>query len=145
MRTQGSGTIINVASTAATARGGLLVSYAPAQAALVTFSRCLGASLAGSGAVVHCLCPALSPETDMGRDAVERFAASEGVTPQAWIDRTLSRPLLSPLMVGEAAVALTKKPEWGVWQVSGKGLEPFAFGVPPQSPAGSKAEAQEAR
>jgi len=61
----------------------------------------------------------------MRRDAVERFAAQEGVTLQAWIDRTLSRPLLSPLMVGEAAVDLTKRPEGG-WQVSSKGLEPFA-------------------
>lgn len=126
MRSQGSGVIINVASMAATARGGLLISYAPAQAALVTFSHCLNASLTGSGAVVHCLCPALSPETDMGRAAVEQFAAHEGITPQAWIDRTFSRPLLSPPMVGEATVEIAKRPEGGVWEVSGKGLEPFA-------------------
>jgi NAD(P)-dependent dehydrogenase (short-subunit alcohol dehydrogenase family) len=101
-----SGMILNVASSAAWAAYEQLVSYAPGKAALVAFSRCLDAYGASSGVAVHCLCPTLTTETSLGRQAIEAHAEHFGLSPEDYVDRYVAKPLLTPEMVGEAAIRL---------------------------------------
>jgi 3-oxoacyl-[acyl-carrier protein] reductase len=129
MRARGSGTIVNVSSSAATAAVGVLISYAPAKAAVVAFSRCLNASLEGSGVVVHCLCPDLTTQTDLGREAVEMFAGLEGTSFADYVERNPGVTKLSPAMVGDAVATLARQPAGGVWKISAGGLEPVDFDV----------------
>jgi 3-oxoacyl-[acyl-carrier protein] reductase len=129
MRGQGSGTIVNVSSSAATAAVGVLISYAPAKAAVVTFSRCLNASLEGSGVVVHCLCPDLTTQTELGREAVEMFAGLEGTSLEDYVQRNPGVSKLSPAMVGDAVATLARQTEGGVWKISAGGLEQIDFDV----------------
>ncbi|MCW2986655.1 MAG: fabG, partial [Conexibacter sp.] len=66
LRDGGAATLVNVASGAVPIASPGHVSYSPAQAALVSFSRCVGAWLAPSGVAVHCLCPDLTPAGGVG-------------------------------------------------------------------------------
>jgi NAD(P)-dependent dehydrogenase (short-subunit alcohol dehydrogenase family) len=117
------GMILNVASSAAWAAYEQLVSYAPGKAALVAFSRCLDAYAAPSGVAVHCLCPTLTPETSLGRQAIEAHAEHFRVSPEDYIDRYVAKPLLTPQMVGEAAIKLADVRPGDVWLVAGSGLQ----------------------
>ncbi|MDR2188962.1 MAG: SDR family oxidoreductase [Azonexus sp.] len=64
MRSAGSGSIINVASTAGLRAGGLLASYAASKAGLVHLTRVMALELAARGVRVNALCPG-NIETDM--------------------------------------------------------------------------------
>jgi NAD(P)-dependent dehydrogenase (short-subunit alcohol dehydrogenase family) len=81
MRRQGHGTIVNVASAAAAAATALHVSYSPAQAAIISLSRCMDAWLAGAGVAVHCLCdpdPGRRGGEDGGDDLRRRGRPDDG-------------------------------------------------------------------
>jgi NAD(P)-dependent dehydrogenase (short-subunit alcohol dehydrogenase family) len=123
MRLQGSGTIVNVASGAATNASALHVSYAPAQAALLVLSRCMSGWLAEAGVAVHCLCPTLTPAGGVGRAAVAIFARENGVEPEEWLDRRFGGDRLAASEVGAAVVELADEPSGAVWWIGPAGLE----------------------
>jgi short-subunit dehydrogenase len=129
MRSRRSGTIVNVSSSAATAAVGVLISYAPAKAAVVTFSRCLNASLEGTGVSVHCLCPDLTTQTDLGREAVEMFAGLELLSFAEYTRRNPGVTKLSPAAVGDAVLDISRQPAGAVWKISAAGLEQIDFDV----------------
>jgi 3-oxoacyl-[acyl-carrier protein] reductase len=123
MRARGEGAIVNVASAAAIARTPLHVSYSPAQAAIASFSRCVGAWLAPDGVVVHCLCPSLTPEGGVGRAAAATFAAENGVDAEEWLRRRFDGHTLTAAAVGAAVAELAGVPgDGGAWYLDAAGL-----------------------
>jgi NAD(P)-dependent dehydrogenase (short-subunit alcohol dehydrogenase family) len=122
MRARGGGVIVNVASAAANARSALHVSYSPAQAAIASFTRCVGAWLEPDGVAVHCLCPSLTPDGGVGRAAAAVFAAEEGIDVEKWLAHR--RPhRLTAATVGDAVVELAGRDGGGaVWHLDADGL-----------------------
>lgn len=123
MRAQGSGTIVNVASGAATNASALHVSYSPAQAAILVLSRCTSAWLAEAGVAVHCICPTLTPAGGVGRAAAAVFAREQGLEMDDWLARRFGTDMLAASEVGAAVVELTDERSGAVWWVGPAGLE----------------------
>jgi NAD(P)-dependent dehydrogenase (short-subunit alcohol dehydrogenase family) len=134
MRRQRHGTIVNIASAAAAAATALHVSYSPAQAAIVSLSRCMDAWLAGAGVAVHCLCPGLTPAGGVGRTAATIFAAEDGLTMEEWLQQRFQDRLMAPEAVGAAVVELAGDPAGDVWLVGAAGLERWTSPVPLSAP-----------
>jgi 3-oxoacyl-[acyl-carrier protein] reductase len=134
MRSRGRGTIVNVASGAAVVAGPLEVSYAPAQATIVSLSRSIAAWLAPSGVVVHTLSPTISPQGGVGLAGATRFAAEEGVAVDDWFARR--GPVLEADAVGAAVAALVSEPEAATWHVDAGGLARWDAFVPARVLAG---------
>ncbi len=126
MREQGHGTIVNIASAAAAAATKLHVSYSPAQAAIISLSRCMNAWLARAGVAVHCLCPDLTPAGGVGRTAATIFATEDGMTMEEWLQRRFLSRLMEPEELGKAIVELTDKPAGDVWLVGPAGREQWS-------------------
>jgi 2-deoxy-D-gluconate 3-dehydrogenase len=120
MRERGRGVIVNVASGAVMARGRLHVSYAPAQAAIVSLSRCTAAWLEPAGVTVHCLSPDISPHGGVGHAGATTFAAEQGVTLDEWFERRGA--VLDAEGVGVAVAELVGEPDGATWHVDGGGL-----------------------
>lgn len=115
LRTQGGGTIVNVVG----ANGGALsspahLSFSPAQAALLSLSRCTATVLEPAGVAVHTLFPALTPSGEIGRTA----AAVLGVD--------FDDDVLTPDQAGDAVVALLHEHDSGEWRVGPGGLSPVS-------------------
>lgn len=113
MRSQGGGTIVNVVG----AKGGVMsspmhLSYSPAQAALLSLSRCTANVLEPAGVTVHTLFPALTPRGEIGRVA----APALGVE--------FEDDVLEPDQVGAAVLALLGERQGGEWRVGPGGLSP---------------------
>jgi NAD(P)-dependent dehydrogenase (short-subunit alcohol dehydrogenase family) len=123
MRSQGSGTIVNVASGAVINASALHVSYSPAQAAILVLSRCMSGWLADAGVTVHCLCPTLTPAGGVGRAAATTFAREQRLRMEEWLERRFGDDLLTAEEVGAAVVELAEEPAGAVWWVSSAGLE----------------------
>jgi short-subunit dehydrogenase len=122
MRARGQGVIVNLASGAVSARSALHVSYSPAQAAIASFTRCVGAWLEPAGVAVHCLCPTLTPDGGVGRAAAAAFAAEQGVAVEDWLARRQPRRLTAAA-VGAAVVELAGRPgSGGAWHLDADGL-----------------------
>jgi NAD(P)-dependent dehydrogenase (short-subunit alcohol dehydrogenase family) len=134
MRSRGRGTIVNVASGAAVVAGPLHVSYAPAQATIVSLSRSIAAWLAPAGVVVHTLSPTISPQGGVGLAGATRFAAEEGIAVDDWFARR--GPILEADAVGAAVAALVAEPEAATWHVDAGGLVQWDMVVPAPVPAG---------
>jgi NAD(P)-dependent dehydrogenase (short-subunit alcohol dehydrogenase family) len=82
----------------------------PAQAAIISLSRCMNAWLGGAGVAVHCLCPDLTPAGGVGRTAATIFATEDGLTMEEWLQRRFRSRLLEPEELGAAVVELTDNP-----------------------------------
>jgi 3-oxoacyl-[acyl-carrier protein] reductase len=133
LREQGSGTIVNVSSGAIYASSPHHHAYTPAKLAIVGLSRCLASDAADAGVAVHALCPDITPEGDVGRLAIETFAADRGLTVGEWLERSGSKPANSAEAVGASVVALIGRPS-AVWHVGGSGLVRWdAITPPPRS------------
>lgn len=130
MRAEGGGAIVNLAgASAGSVASPLHSAYSPSQAALFAFTRSTARWLAPAGVAVHCLCPTLTLAGGVGEAAANRFGASEGISPQEWVERRIGPETLTPADVGEAVLALVAEPEGGVWGVTPGGpspLQPFA-------------------
>ena len=75
---------------------------------------------------IHCLLPALNPNTDIGRAAIAAYAERAGVTVEEFA-RRLS-PHLTPAIMGDAVVELYCNPtRWDklAYQIGGGGLKPL--------------------
>jgi NAD(P)-dependent dehydrogenase (short-subunit alcohol dehydrogenase family) len=75
---------------------------------------------------IHCLLPALNPNTDLGRAAIAAYAARAGVTVEEFT-RRLS-PHLTPATMGDAVVELYCNPtsrDKLAYQIGGGGLKPL--------------------
>jgi NAD(P)-dependent dehydrogenase (short-subunit alcohol dehydrogenase family) len=130
MREQGSGTIVNLSSGAIYASSRHHHAYTAAKLAIVGLSRCLASDAADAGVAVHCLCPDITPEGEVGRLAIEAFAADRGLTADEWLERSAPKPPSSAAAVGGAVVSLLGEPS-GVWHVGGAGLRRWDAIVPP--------------
>jgi len=120
LRAQGSGTIVNL-SGGIHASSPHHVAYTPAKLAIVGFSRCVASEAADAGVAVHCLCPDITPEGEVGRIAIETFAAERGLTGEEWLARFGPQPPSGASVVGEAVVELIGRPS-SVWYVGAAGL-----------------------
>lgn len=129
MRAQGGGTIVNL-SGGIHASSPHHVAYTPAKLAIFGFSRCVASDAAAAGVSVHCLCPDITIEGDVGRIGIETFAAGRGITRDEWLERFGPRPPSGARVVGEAVVELIGKPS-GVWSVGGAGLAAWEAIAPP--------------
>lgn len=134
LREQGSGTIVNLSSGAISATSPHHLAYTPAKLAVVGFSRCLASEVAGSDVTVHCLCPDITPEGDVGRLAIEAFSAERGLSAGQWLERSGPKPSSSAAAVGDAVVDLLGEPS-GVWHAGGAGLASWDAIAPPPRPA----------
>ena len=81
----------------------------------------------GLGLRLHCLLPALSPRTDLGMKAITAYAAREGISATASIER-MQAPL-TPAIFGQAVVELFEHPDRYLelaYRVGGAGLATLA-------------------
>jgi NAD(P)-dependent dehydrogenase (short-subunit alcohol dehydrogenase family) len=125
LRAADTATLVNVASGAVAVAGPDHVSYSPAQAALVSLSRCVAAWLAPSGVAVHCVCPDLTPAGGIGVAAAAAFGAPHGLTGAQWLARRFTTPRLTADAVGDAMVALAGVRESAEWWLTGEALVPW--------------------
>ncbi|MCW3046916.1 MAG: short-chain dehydrogenase [Solirubrobacterales bacterium] len=115
LRGHGTATLVNVAAGAVAAASPGHVSFSPAQAALVSFSRCVGSWLAPSGVAVHCLCPDLTPAGGVGLAAATAFGASQGLSAAEWLERRFDDARLMPEDVGDAVIELAAHRDGAEW------------------------------
>ncbi|MEV4822670.1 SDR family oxidoreductase [Micromonospora sp. NPDC049274] len=80
------------------------------------------ATRAGLGITFHTVLPQLTPETGLGRAAVDAYAERAGVTPEAFVEPL--RPVLTPKAAGTAFLRLGGDPDPAgtVHLLSGAGL-----------------------
>jgi NAD(P)-dependent dehydrogenase (short-subunit alcohol dehydrogenase family) len=74
----------------------------------------------------HCVIPTLSPHTELGRVAVERYAKQAGVSVDAFVQQLPPPP--TPQSIGAAVVELYEDPEkWNqvAYRATGNGLAPL--------------------
>jgi NAD(P)-dependent dehydrogenase (short-subunit alcohol dehydrogenase family) len=133
LRAHGAATLVNVAAGAVAAATPGHVSFSPAQAALVSFTRCVGSWLAPSAVAVHCLCPDLTPAGGIGVTAAAAFGAPSGLTGADWLERRFATPRLVPDDVGGAVVALAEERDAGEWWLTADALVRWnVLTAPPQ-------------
>lgn len=78
------------------------------------------------GLRIHCLLPALNPNTDLGRAAIAAYAERSGVSAEQFAKRLM--PALTPAIMGEAVAELHANPDrWDklAYQIGGEGLKPL--------------------
>lgn len=101
------GRIINVASTGGKQGVAFGAAYSASKHAVVGFTKALGLEYAKSGITINAVCPGFV-ETDLAIGARQRYAAVNGVTPEAMKDRIEARvPLgryVEPNEVAEAVM-----------------------------------------
>jgi 3-oxoacyl-[acyl-carrier protein] reductase len=131
-------TLVTVAAGSVAAATPRHVSFSPAQAALVSFSRCVASWLAPSGVAVHCLCPDLTPAGGIGVMAAAAFGAPEGLTAADWLRRRFASPRLTPDAVGDAIVALADDRAGGDWWLTSEELVRWDLLPGPPSPVGAR-------
>jgi NAD(P)-dependent dehydrogenase (short-subunit alcohol dehydrogenase family) len=110
LRDHGAATLVDVAAGAVAAATPGHVSFSPAQAALVSFTRCVGSWLAPDGVAVHCLCPDLTPAGGIGVAAAAAFGAPGGLSGAQWLERRFQTPRLAPGDAGGAAARSSRSP-----------------------------------
>ncbi|HET7466850.1 MAG TPA: SDR family oxidoreductase [Candidatus Dormibacteraeota bacterium] len=79
MLARGSGTVINIASTAGLQGGRYIAAYTAAKHGLVGLTRALAAEYAGSGVTFNCVCPAYV-DTPMTQRTIENIMEKTGRT-----------------------------------------------------------------
>ena len=132
MRAQRGGSIVTVAAAAGgTIASPLHLSVSPAQAALTSLSRCIGAWLEPAGVRVHTLHPRITPAGGVGLAAATAFGAEAGTSADEWVRRRFGEELLEPDTVGEAVVALLGEADGGDWSVGPDGLAPWMAATQP--------------
>ncbi len=107
---KGSSIVIG-SSTAAWSGFPLLGAYAPTKAAAWGFARCVAGEAEPMGIRVHCMLPVLTPDTDMGADAIRTFAGRMGVSEEAVIERMELSPPLTAKAYGEGVAQLITDPD----------------------------------
>jgi NAD(P)-dependent dehydrogenase (short-subunit alcohol dehydrogenase family) len=106
MAAAGSGSIVNIASTAARTGRTLSPPYASSKAAVMNITRAAALELAGSGVRVNAVCPGLI-DTEFNRRLGEQFAPAAGLTPEEFLaKRAESIPLARVGTVDDVARAV---------------------------------------
>jgi NAD(P)-dependent dehydrogenase (short-subunit alcohol dehydrogenase family) len=122
-------TVLSLSSGAALRGSPLSGGYAGAKATVRFVSQYAAAESARQGLGIRFLAvlPALSPTTDLGRQAAAAYAAHEGVSQEAFVARM--GPPLTPDAAGAALLALatgTEQAEAPAYTLSAAGLAPLA-------------------
>lgn len=117
MLERGWGRIVNMASVAALAGAPYIAAYAASKHALLGFTRCAAAEVAGRGVTVNAICPGYV-DTPMTAESVARIARKTGRTEQEALNSILaSNPqgrLIEPDEVAHAVLALCAREAKGI-------------------------------
>lgn len=122
-------TIIITASGAALRPVAVNAGYAAAKAAIWTFARGVAEEAKSMGIGVHCLLPVLSPETELGREALKDFSRSMGVPAETIVEQKGMKPFVTPQIMGKAVLDIltdADKQKEVSFRVTGLGLQPIA-------------------
>jgi NAD(P)-dependent dehydrogenase (short-subunit alcohol dehydrogenase family) len=108
-------------------------SYASAKAAMLAFAQAVAGEARPLGIRVHCLLPVMSPETEVGREALRDFAKHTGVPEEKIIEQKGMKPFVTPAIVGHAVAEIAADPskeEIVGFRVTGNGIVPLAADRP---------------
>jgi NAD(P)-dependent dehydrogenase (short-subunit alcohol dehydrogenase family) len=121
-------TIVVGSSGAALRPVAVNASYAAAKAAIWVFARGVAEEAASMGIRLHCLLPVLSPQTELGHDALRDFSRYAGVSEDSIIEQKKLKPFITPAIMGSAVVSILTDPSRSKvvsFTVTGEGLQPI--------------------
>lgn len=78
---------------------------------------------------IQCILPQLNPNTELGRMAVEAYAAQAGEEPSAYLRKRFGEVTLTPAIAGMEITRLLQDPSFGEFDefmLTGNGLKPLA-------------------
>jgi NAD(P)-dependent dehydrogenase (short-subunit alcohol dehydrogenase family) len=112
MLEQGSGSIVNVASTAALTGYAYVAAYCAAKHGVVGLTRALALEFAGKGITVNAVCPGYT-DTDIVQDALDKIVAATGRShDEAMAELVSSNPqgrLIQPAEVADTVIWLCRQ------------------------------------
>jgi NAD(P)-dependent dehydrogenase (short-subunit alcohol dehydrogenase family) len=103
-------------------------SYAAAKAAMWVFARGVADEAKSMGIRVHCLLPVLSPETELGHEALRDFSRYAGVSEDVIIAEKAMKPFVTPAIMGSAVINILTDPTKDddvSFRVTGQGIQPI--------------------